>query len=76
MIQPYFMTEVAVEYVAPIIGGMSLGIVAVWRRAIVERDRTDEWKEANLERMVAALYEVVDALKESSDVIREVRRAG
>lgn len=73
---PLFLADVAVEYVAPIVGGMSVACVAMWRRLIVEREREDAWKDANMERMIGALAEVVDALKESTDAIREMRRAG
>lgn len=76
MVQTLMLTQVQAEYVAPVVGGLAAACVALWRRANVERDRRDAEERANREWLMQALREMVTALNESTEALREINRAG
>ncbi len=72
MMQPLFMADVPVEYVSPIIGGMTLGLTALWKRANVLQDRQQAQDAANLALMVDLVERVVASLDKNTVAIREM----
>lgn len=72
MMQPLFMADVPVEYVSPLIGGMGLGLTALWKRANVLQDRQQAQDAANLALMVDLVERVVASLDKNTAAIKEM----